>query len=112
VEGITRITLDDIEYAKELGCCIKLLAISTIKDGELEVRVHPTMVDEKHLLASVNDVFNGVYIIGDVVGPVLMYGAGAGMMPTASAVVGDIIDIIEEMDSPITYGPHRPGSPG
>jgi len=46
VEGITRITLDDIEYAKELGCCIKLLAISTIKDGELEVRVHPTMVDE------------------------------------------------------------------
>lgn len=105
VEGITRITLDDIEYAKELGCCIKLLAISTIKDGELEIRVHPTMVDEKHLLASVNDVFNGVYIIGDVVGPVLMYGAGAGMMPTASAVVGDIIDIIEEMDSPITYGP-------
>lgn len=105
VEGITRITLDDIEYAKELGCCIKLLAISTIADGELEVRVHPTMVDEKHLLASVNDVFNGVYLIGDVVGPVMMYGAGAGMMPTASAVVGDIIDIIEEMDSAITYGP-------
>lgn len=107
VEGITRITLDDIEYAKELGCCIKLLAISTISDGELEVRVHPTMVDEKHLLASVNDVFNGVYIMGDVVGPVLMYGAGAGMMPTASAVVGDIIDIIEEMGSPITYGPAK-----
>lgn len=105
VEGITRITLDDIEYAKELGCCIKLLAISTISDGELEVRVHPTLVDKKHLLASVNDVFNGVYIIGDVVGPVMMYGQGAGMMPTASAVVGDIIDIIEEMGSPITYGP-------
>ncbi len=72
VEGITRITLDDIEYAKELGCCIKHLAISTINDGELDVRVHPTMVDNKHLLASVNDVFNGVYIIGDVVGHVMM----------------------------------------
>ncbi|HEY0196758.1 MAG TPA: homoserine dehydrogenase, partial [Methanobacterium sp.] len=105
VEGITHITLDDIEYAKELGCCIKLLAISTISDGELEVRVHPTLVNKKHLLASVNDVFNGIYIIGDVVGPVLMYGQGAGMMPTASAVVGDIIDIIEGMGNPITYGP-------
>ena len=100
MEGITRITLDDIEYAKELGCCIKHLAISTINDGELDVRVHPTMVDNKHLLASVNDVFNGVYIIGDVVGHVMMYGPGAGMMPTASAVVGDCMDIIEEMEDP------------
>lgn len=109
VEGITRITLDDIEFAKdELNCCIKLLAISTISDdGELEVRVHPTLVDEKHLLASVNDVFNGVYIIGDVVGPVMMYGAGAGMMPTASAVVGDCIDIMEEMDNEVIYGPEE-----
>lgn len=109
VEGITRITLDDIEFAKdELNCCIKLLAISTISDdGELEVRVHPTLVDEKHLLASVNDVFNGVYIIGDVVGPVMMYGAGAGMMPTASAVVGDCIDIMEEMDKEVIYGPEE-----
>ena len=109
VEGITRITLDDIEFAKdELNCCIKLLAISTISDdGELEVRVHPTLVDEKHLLASVNDVFNGVYIIGDVVGPVMMYGAGAGMMPTASAVVGDCIDIMEEIDKEVIYGPEE-----
>lgn len=105
VEGITRITLDDIEYAKELGYCIKHLAISTINDGELDVRVHPTIVDNKHLLASVNDVFNGVYIIGDVVGHVMMYGPGAGMMPTASAVIGDCMDIIEEMGRPITYGP-------
>ena len=109
VEGITRITLEDIEFAKdELNCCIKLLAISTISDdGELEVRVHPTLVDKKHLLASVNDVFNGVYIIGDVVGPVMMYGAGAGMMPTASAVVGDCIDIMEEMDKEVIYGPEE-----
>ncbi len=113
VEGITRITLDDIEFAREeLGCSIKLLAISTISNGELEVRVHPTLVDQNHLLSSVNDVFNGVYIIGDVVGPVMMYGPGAGMMPTASAVVGDCIDIIEKIDvhvdgknKNITYGP-------
>jgi homoserine dehydrogenase len=111
VEGITRITLDDIEYARELGCSIKLLAISTITDGELEVRVHPTLVDEKHLLSSINDVYNGVYLIGDVVGPVLMYGQGAGMMPTASAVVGDVIDIIEGMNCKIVknvkYGPAK-----
>ena len=114
VEGITKITLDDIEYARELGCCIKLLAISTIKNGELEIKVHPTIVDEKHLLSSVNDVFNGVYIIGDVVGPVMMYGQGAGMMPTASAVVGDCIDIIEgmgrdkeEMDNILPLGPQK-----
>lgn len=111
VEGITRITLDDIDYARELGCTIKLLAISTIKDGELEVRVHPTLVDEKHLLSSINDVFNGVYLIGDVVGPVMMYGQGAGMMPTASAVVGDVIDIIECMNCEkavnIKYGPDK-----
>lgn len=106
VEGITRITLDDIEFAKnELGCCIKLLAISQISNGELEVRVHPTLVDERHLLSSVNDVFNGVYMIGDIVGPVMMYGQGAGMMPTASAVVGDCIDLIDEMDKNVTYGP-------
>jgi homoserine dehydrogenase len=108
VEGITRITLDDIEFAKkELGCCIKLLAIAAISNGELEVRVHPTLVHEKHLLSSVNDVFNGVYIVGDVVGPVMMYGPGAGMMPTASAVVGDCIDIIEDMDKTVNYGPQK-----
>jgi homoserine dehydrogenase len=111
VEGITRITLDDIEYARELGCSIKLLAISTITDGELEVRVHPTLVDEKHLLSSIKDVYNGVYLIGDVVGPVMMYGQGAGMMPTASAVVGDVIDIIEVMNCEIAknvkYGPDK-----
>lgn len=108
VEGITHITLDDIEFARnELGRCIKLLAISTISEGELEMRVHPTLIDEKHLLSSVNDVFNGVYIVGDIVGPVMMYGQGAGMMPTASAVVGDCIYIIRNMDKTITYGPRN-----
>lgn len=106
VEGISKITLDDIKFAKEeLECCIKLLAISKLVDGKIEVRVHPTLVPLDHLLASVNGVFNGVYLIGDIVGPVMMYGSGAGMLPTASAVVGDCIDIIENMHKPVLYGP-------
>ena len=106
VEGITCITPEDISFAKEeLNSCIKLLAIAKLVDGKLEVRVHPTIVPLDHLLSSVNGVFNGVYLIGDVVGPVMMYGPGAGMMPTASAVVGDCIDIIENMEKPVLYGP-------
>ncbi len=108
VEGITRITPDDIQFARdELGSVVKLLAIAKIEDGELEIRVHPTLVPETHLLASVNDVFNAVYLEGDVVGPVLMYGAGAGMMPTASAVVADCMDIIQDMGKPVFYGPRE-----
>lgn len=108
VEGITKITPEDILFAKEeLGCCIKLLAISKLVDGELEVRVHPTIVPEDHLLSSVNGVFNGAYLVGDIVGPVMMYGQGAGMMPTASAVVGDCIDIIQNMKKPVVYGPKK-----
>jgi len=106
VEGITSITLEDIIFAKEeLNCCIKLLAIAKLVEGNLEVRVHPTLVPLDHLLSSVNDVFNGVYLIGDIVGPVMMYGPGAGMLPTASAVVGDCVDIIENMEKPVLYGP-------
>lgn len=106
VEGISHITLDDINFAwEELNCCIKLLAIAKMADGELEVRVHPTLVPQDHLISSVNDVFNGVYIEGDLVGPLLMYGQGAGMMPTASAVVGDCIDIIEDPTRKVSYGP-------
>ena len=106
VEGISKITQEDISFAKdELNCCIKLLAISKLVDGNLEVRVHPTLVPMDHLLSSVNGVFNGVYLIGDIVGPIMMYGPGAGMLPTASAVVGDCIDIIENMAKPVLYGP-------
>ena len=110
VEGITKITPDDIKFAREeLNSVVKLLAIAQVDDeGELEIRVHPTLVPHNHLLASVNDVFNAVYIVGDIVGPVLMYGQGAGMMPTASAVVADCIDIIHDMERPVDYGP----SPG
>jgi len=106
VEGISKIEQADIEFIKnDLGYAIKLLAIAQIEEGELEVRVHPTLIPQDHLLASVNDVFNGVYIVGDIVGPVMMYGQGAGMMPTASAVVGDLLDIMENMERPNIYGP-------
>ncbi|OEC84986.1 MULTISPECIES: homoserine dehydrogenase [Methanobacterium] len=106
VEGISKIKQEDIEFIKnELGYSIKLLAISRIEDGKLEVRVHPTLISSDHLIASVNGVFNGVYLIGDIVGPVMMYGPGAGMMPTASAVVGDCLDIMENMERPNIYGP-------
>jgi homoserine dehydrogenase len=108
VEGISCITQEDIGFAREeLDCCIKLLAISKLVDGKLEVRVHPTLVPMDHLLSSINGVFNGVYLVGDIVGPVMMYGPGAGMMPTASAVVGDCIDIIENMEKPVLYGPAK-----
>ncbi len=107
VEGITKITPDDIKFARnELNSVVKLLAIAQVDDeDELEIRVHPTLVPQNHLLASVNDVFNAVYIVGDIVGPVLMYGQGAGMMPTANAVVADCIDIIHDMERPVDYGP-------
>ena len=108
VEGISSITQEDISFAKEeLDCCIKLLAISKLVDGKLEVRVHPTLVHMDHLLSSVNGVFNGVYFVGDIVGPVMMYGPGAGMLPTASAVVGDCIDIIQNIEKPVIYGPSK-----
>ncbi|NYB51843.1 MAG: homoserine dehydrogenase [Methanobacteriaceae archaeon] len=108
VEGITHITPDDIQFARdELDSVIKLLAIAQIKNGQLEMRVHPTLVPKSHLLAAVNDVLNAVYLEGDIVGPVLMYGPGAGMMPTASAVVADCIDIIQDMERPVSYGPHK-----
>ncbi len=108
VEGISMITPQDIQFAsRELGCVIKLLAISQLVDGSLEVRVHPTLLPEDHLLAAVKGVFNGIYIVGDVVGPVMMYGPGAGMLPTASAVVSDCMDIIGDPEKPLYYGPQK-----
>lgn len=106
VEGISKITSGDIEFiSKELGCIIKLLAIAKIKNGKLDVRVHPTLIPKEHLLASVNHAFNGIYVVGDAVGPVMMYGSGAGMMPTASAVIGDCLEIISNMKKNVDYGP-------
>ncbi len=90
-EGIQRITGMDISYAGELGYRIKLLALSKIQDGEFEARVHPTMISQSHLLASVGQAFNAVYAAGRATGPVMFYGKGAGMMPTGSAVVSDLV---------------------
>lgn len=106
VEGITKITPEDIEFAKnELNYVIKLLGIAKQTNDGLEIRVHPTFIKNDHLLASVNDVFNAIYLIGDLVGPVMLYGQGAGRMATASAVVGDCLDIIFNETKRISYGP-------
>lgn len=91
-EGITGISGIDISYAAEFGYRIKLLAIGKLTDdGQLEVRVHPTMIPLNNPLADVNGVFNAIRLTGDFVGPVLFYGRGAGQNPTASAIVGDLI---------------------
>jgi homoserine dehydrogenase len=92
-EGIREITEMDITNAGELGYCIKLLAIAKDVQGTLEARVHPTMIAVHHPLASVGQAFNAIYVTGDAIGPVMFYGKGAGMMPTAAAVASDLIEI-------------------
>lgn len=98
-EGITKITAQDIEFASELGYKVKLLAITKSSDGEVEMRVHPTMVPNEYLISKVDGVFNAVYVEGDAVGSTLYYGRGAGDMPTGSAVVADIVEIGTSMMS-------------
>jgi homoserine dehydrogenase len=93
IEGIQKIDAVDIAFAGELGYRIKLLAIAKEERGELEVRVHPTMIPEAHLLASVRGVYNAVHIRGDSAGSLMFSGRGAGQMPTASSVVADIVEI-------------------
>lgn len=92
IEGIRGLSHREIEYAGELGYRIKLLAVIREVNGEVEMRVEPSFVPKKHLLASVNDSFNAVFVEGDVVGSTLYYGRGAGRLPTASAVIGDIME--------------------
>jgi len=93
IEGITQLTQKDITYAEELGYRIKLLAITKLVSDGVELRVHPTLIPEKRLVANVNGPMNAVLVKGNMVGPTLYYGAGAGAEATASAVVADIIDI-------------------
>src|SRR5262249_12819961 len=92
-EGITRVTAQDIAYARELGYRIKLLAIAKATRDGLEARVHPTMIAAGSPLAAVSGVFNAVFITGDAVGDLMFYGRGAGQLPTASAVWSDAIEI-------------------
>ena len=93
VEGISRLEPLDIQFAREFGYQIKLLAITRDDGRQVEARVHPTMIPQDHIMASVLGVHNAVYITGDAVGSILLYGRGAGMMPTASAVAADLIEL-------------------
>ncbi|OGR06115.1 MAG: homoserine dehydrogenase [Deltaproteobacteria bacterium RIFOXYD12_FULL_50_9] len=93
IEGITRIDPVDIAFAREFGYRIKLLAISRNHGEHVEARVHPTMVPENHMLAGISGVYNGFYFTGDMVGNIMLYGLGAGKMPTGSAVAADVVDI-------------------
>lgn len=92
-EGITKLQQTDIKYAEELGYRVKLLGITKQSEGGVELRVHPTLIPEKRLVANVNGAMNAVVVKGDAVGPTLYYGAGAGAEPTASAVVADLMDV-------------------
>jgi len=98
-EGISKISALDIQFAKEFGYRIKLLAIGKKDDGRIEARVHPTMIPASHPLADVDGAFNAVRLSGDFVGPVMLQGAGAGMDPTASAVMGDVVAIVRNIVS-------------
>jgi homoserine dehydrogenase len=100
VEGITNVTHADVAYALDLGYLIKLLAVVRKVDGEVVARVHPTLVPQDHLLASVRNEFNAIYVQSDVADATLYYGRGAGRFPTASAVVADIIDIVRRGNGP------------
>ncbi len=98
VEGITQITPEDIAYAKELGYAVKLLAVGR-DSGEngIDVRVHPVFLSKEHPLASVNGVYNAIFVRGNAIGEAMFYGPGAGSLPTASSVVADIIDVAKDI---------------
>lgn len=102
-EGISGITTEDVNYAEELGYRIKHLGITRKTEKGIELRVHPTLIPEKRLIANVDGVMNAVLVQGDAVGPTLYYGAGAGAEPTASAVVADIIDTVRTIDAPLHH---------
>ncbi len=93
VSGISKLDPLDLQFAGEFGYAVKLLAITRNDGSTIEARVHPTLIPRDHMLANVSGAFNAVYLTGDAVGPILLYGQGAGMMPTASAVVSDILDL-------------------
>lgn len=97
VEGITKISKLDMAYAESIGCVIKLLGIATKQDDGLCLRVHPAILAKSHPLASVGGSFNAVFVQGDAIDEAMFYGRGAGKLPTASAVVGDVIDICRDI---------------
>lgn len=100
-EGITKVSLQDIKFARELKYKIKLLAIAARREDSTEARIHPTMIPFHHILSNVDGNFNAIHIDGDASASVFLYGQGAGMMPTASAVVSDLVDIARDMEKGI-----------
>ncbi|MGM0680138.1 MAG: homoserine dehydrogenase [Pseudomonadota bacterium] len=106
-EGISNITREDVAYAEELGYRIKHLGLTRRTDKGVELRVHPTLIPERRLIANVDGVMNAVLVMGDAVGPTLYYGAGAGDEPTASAVVADLVDVVRVLTTdPENRVPH------
>ena len=107
IEGIRSVGALDVRYAEALGYRIKLLGIARRRENGIELRVHPTLIPERRLIANVNGVMNAVLVKGDAVGPTLYYGAGAGAEPTASSVVADLVDVVRTMTSdPENRVPH------
>ena len=106
-EGISRLTLADINYARELGYVVKLLAIAKDDDGAIEARVHPTMVPARHPLAGVGGAYNAIYIHGEALGASMYFGLGAGQLPTATAVLADVLEIARQRAA----GAHGAGAP-
>ncbi|MCK4492578.1 MAG: homoserine dehydrogenase [Methylococcales bacterium] len=107
IEGITQITREDVDYAEELGYRIKHLGIARKTDKGIELRVHPTLIPHRRLIANVDGVMNAILVQGDAVGPTLYYGAGAGAEPTASAVVADVVDVVRTLTTdPENHVPH------
>lgn len=102
VEGISKITSEDIAYARELDSTIKLLAVAKSQEDGIEIRVHPAIVPKAHPLAAVSGVFNAIYVVGDSVGETMFYGRGAGSLPTGSAVVSDIIQVVRNIETDST----------
>ncbi|MGD8956496.1 MAG: homoserine dehydrogenase [Chromatiaceae bacterium] len=112
-EGISRIEPQDVAYAEQFGYRIKHLGVTRRTERGIELRVHPTLIPQSRLIANVNGVMNAVLIQGDAVGPTLYYGAGAGSLPTASAVVADIIDVTRTLTTdPENRVPHLAFQPG
>ena len=112
-EGISRIEPQDVAYAEQFGYRIKHLGVTRRTDKGIELRVHPTLIPERRLIANVDGVMNAVLVHGDAVGPTLYYGAGAGSLPTASAVVADIIDVTRTLTTdPGNRVPHLAFQPG
>lgn len=107
VEGITKVTRADVAYAEELGYRLKLLGIARRTGGGVELRVHPTLIPQRRLIANVEGAMNAVLVKGDAVGPTLFYGKGAGAEPTASAVVADLVDVVRALTTdPTNRVPH------